>query len=155
MLGFVRKTCIAKELLQKTISSTCFLNSYAFCRLYNNCKLFQNIQPKNIDFMTTTRQIIQISKVKIVAIPLFSRKTIELNNVIFTSDYDSNRIFFNQLCKSNITYHNKPRRIILKKVETVIVYAKQECNLFLFDFAISRVVIVVKSLKLRAMAISS
>lgn len=145
MLGFVRKACIVKELLQKTISSTCFLNSYAFCRLCNNCKLFQNIQPKSIDFITTTGQIIQISKVKIVTIPLFSGKTIELNNVIFTSDYDSNCISFDQLCESGITYHNKPRRIMLKNVETVIVYAKQECNLFLFDFAISRVVIVVKS----------
>lgn len=103
----VRKAYMAKELLEKTTSSTWFLDSFASRDFCNNRELFRSIQPKSIDFVIAVGQIIQTSEVRTVAIPLFNGKIIEVHHVAFTSDCNSNLISFDQLYKSGIIYHNK------------------------------------------------
>lgn len=104
--------------------------------------------------MTAVGQIIRTNEVEIVTIPLSGGRTIELHNITYASDLNSNPIFLRQLRKSGITYHNKSTKIMLKKEGIIITHRKRERNLFFLDLVMARVAMAVKSLKPRAMTIS-
>lgn len=74
--------------------------------------------------MTIADQIFHTNEVGMVIIPLSKKKIIELHNIAFISDCNSNLISLDQLQESEITYHNKLTRIRLKKEKIVIAYAK-------------------------------
>lgn len=80
---------------------------------------------------------------------------IGLHNIAFITDYNLNLIFFSQVYKNSIIYYNKSTKITLKKEETIIVYIKQECNLFFLNLTILRAIIAIKNLKFKAMAINN
>ena len=86
-----------------------------------------------------------MSKVGTIAISLFSKNIIKLYNIAFAPNCDLNLIFFSQLLESNIIYHDKSMRIIPIKKDTIIVYIKQEYNLFFLDLMTSGVIIIIKN----------
>lgn len=77
---------MAKKFLQKIILNIWFLKLYTFQQFCNDHKFFQSIQPKNINFVTTASQIIQINKPKIITILLSDKKTVKLYNFTFAPD---------------------------------------------------------------------
>lgn len=140
--------------LQKTTSSTWFLDSCAPRHLCNNRSLFRSTQARSIDFVTAAGQIIRTNEIGTVAIPLSGGKTIELHNVAFAPECDSNLISLGQLRESGITYHDDPTMMTLMKDGSAIAHAKRERNLFILDLAIPGVAMSIRCLKPKAMAIT-
>lgn len=148
-----REYDMAKKSLQKT-SDTWFLNSCVSRHLCNNRELFRNTQFKNINFVNTVGQIIQTNEIGNVRISLSSKKIIDLHNVAFAPVCNSNLISLSQLHESGTTLYDKLTKMMLIRKRNIIVYARQDCNLFLFDFARPGVAMSIKKLKPKAMAIS-
>lgn len=121
--------------MQKSIASAWFLDSCASRYSCNNRSLFKNTHAKSIDFVTAVGQIIRTNEIGTVAILLTGGTTIELHNVAFAPQCDSNLISLGQQRKSGITYHDDPTMMILIKDGKAIVHAKRERNLFILDLA--------------------
>lgn len=135
--------------LQKIIFNICFLDLCVFCHLCNNCKFFWSIYTKSIDFVTVISQVIQINKIGTVPFLLSSGIIIELYNIAYAPECNSNLIFLGKLCKSGILFYDNPTIMTLIRKKKVIIYAKQEQNLFILKLIIVRITMAIKTLKLR------
>ena len=136
-------------------TNTWFLDSCASRHLCNNHKLFRSTHAKSIDFVTAAGQVIQINEISTVAILLSDGKTIELHNVAYTPECNSNLIFLGQLRESGISFHDDPTTMMLMRKRKVIAHAKREQNLFVLKLAAAGVAMTIRSLKpRRTMAIT-
>lgn len=116
----------------------------------NDRSLFKSTRAKSIDFVTAAGQILRTNQIGTVAIPLATGTTIELHNVAFAPQCDSNLISLGQLRESGITYHDNPTEMTLMKDGQVIANAKRERNRFILDLAAPGKAMVVMT---KAMAI--
>ena len=119
--------------MEKT-RGTWYLDLCASQHLCNDKKLFKDLWPMCIDFVTAAGQIIRTKQVGIVSIPLKTGQ-INLQNVVLASECDSNLISLGQLRETGITFHDNPTSMALMKDGKVIAYAKRSRNLFILDLA--------------------
>lgn len=91
MPGQLGTAFIIKE-LQKSITITWFLDSYAFWYTCNDWHLFSNMWAKNINFRIAVGQIIQNKEIGTVFISLNNDTSIKLSNVVLVPDCNSNLI---------------------------------------------------------------
>ena len=133
--GPVAKAMMVTELpvMEKT-RGTWYLDSCALRHLCNDKKLFKDLRPMCIDFVTAAGEIIQTEQVGTVSIPLKTGQ-IDLQNVALASKCDSNLISLGQLRETGITFHDNLISMALMKDGKVIAHAKRSRNLFILDLA--------------------
>ena len=125
---------VTKSLAIEKTRETWYLDSCASRHLCNDKKLFKDLRPMCIDFVTAAGEIIQTEQVGTVSIPLKTGQ-IDLQNVALASKCDSNLISLGQLRETGITFHDNLISMALMKDGKVIAHAKRSRNLFILDLA--------------------
>lgn len=100
----------------------------------------------SIDFVTAGKKIIRSEEIGTLSIPLANGKSIELLDIAFIPECNSNLISLRQLRETGITFHDNPNHMTLIRHGVVIAQAKQHRNFFILDRAIPKTVIKIRNL---------
>lgn len=128
---------MVKESKMQAPKGTWYLDSCASRHLTNNKDLFiDDLQPKCLDFTTARGQILRAESIGTIAIPLANGSSIELRNVVYAPDCDSNLISLGQLRDSGIKYIDDNEAMTFVRSGRIIAQARRDLNLFILDLAI-------------------
>lgn len=127
---------MVKKTRMQAPKSTWYLDSCASRHLTNNKDLFiDDLRPKYLDFTAAGGQILLSESIGTIAIPLVDGSSIELGNVAYGPDCDSNLISLGQLRESGITYVDDAEAMTLVQFGRTIAQARRDRNLFILDLA--------------------
>lgn len=126
---------VKEQQLQEEIDNIWFLDSCVSRYSCNNRKLFGDMGTKNIDFVTVAEQVIHTKEIGTMFILLVDGNTIELHNVAFAPECDSNLITLGQFWEGEIIYQDNPTEMALVQCEEIIACAKLNRNLFTLELA--------------------
>lgn len=127
---------MVKKTKMQALRGTWYLDSCASRHLTNNKDLFiDNLRPKCLDFTTAGGQVLRAESIGTIAIPLADGSSIELRDVAYAPDCDSNLISLGQLRDSGITYVDDAEAMTLVQSGRTIAQARRDRNLFILDLA--------------------
>lgn len=125
---------MVKESRMQAPKGTWYFDSYTSHHLTNNKDLFiDDLQLKYLDFTTAGGQILCAESIGTIAIPLADRSSIELHNVAYAPDCDSNLILLGQLRDSGIKYIDNNEAMTLVQSGRIIAQTRRDRNLFILD----------------------
>ena len=121
----------------------CYLEFCALRHIYNNHKIFVNLFPKSYKVIISGGNIIKSKQVGTMIFPL-KNSILNLSNIAYIPECDSNLISLGQFWETGILYYNRPKYIVLKQGEKTIGLVTRTKNLFILHIHTSGKTMLVK-----------